>query len=78
MECLRKFWDFVLSDGLILIDDYYTWDGCSRALHDFLSDRKALERIRQAPSEHGAFITTLPTPSVICPDSQGTTKLITQ
>jgi len=58
MECLRKFWDFVLSDGLILIDDYYTWDGCSRALHAFLSE---LEGIRQAPSDHGAFITKLPT-----------------
>jgi O-methyltransferase len=60
MECLRKFWDFVLPDGLILIDDYYAWDGCSRALHDFLSNRKAPERIRQGPSDHVAFIKKLP------------------
>ena len=26
--CLRKFWDHILPNGLILIDDYYTWDGC--------------------------------------------------
>ena len=47
MLCLRKFWDHMVPNGLILIDDYYTWDGCSRAVHDFLSERKAPERISQ-------------------------------
>jgi O-methyltransferase len=46
--CLRKFWDFVLPGGVIIIDDYYDWDGCSRAVHDFLSERKATERINQS------------------------------
>lgn len=31
--------------GLIIIDDYYTWDGCSRAIHDYLSFHKRQERI---------------------------------
>ncbi len=47
MICLNKFWDDVLPGGLILIDDYYMWDGCSRAVHDFLSARKATERIQE-------------------------------
>ena len=47
MQCLEKFWDSVIPGGLILIDDYYTWDGCSRAFHDFLSSRKATEKVRQ-------------------------------
>jgi hypothetical protein len=47
MICLNKFWDDVLVGGLILIDDYYMWDGCSRAVHDFLSARKATERIQE-------------------------------
>ena len=47
MICLETLWDHVVPNGLILIDDYYTWDGCSRAIHDFLSSRKAAERIRQ-------------------------------
>ena len=47
LTCLRKFWEYVVPGGVILIDDYYTWDGCSRAVHDFLSERKATERIRQ-------------------------------
>jgi len=46
MVCLESFFDYVVPGGLILIDDYYAWDGCSRALHDFLSRRSAVERIR--------------------------------
>jgi O-methyltransferase len=44
--CLDNLFDRVAPKGLILLDDYYTWDGCSRALHDFLSRRSAVERIR--------------------------------
>lgn len=43
----EKLFDQVAPNGLILIDDYATWDGCSRATHDFLSQRKARERIQQ-------------------------------
>ena len=46
MVCLSHLFDFVTPGGLIVLDDYYTWDGCSRALHDFLSQRQAVERIR--------------------------------
>lgn len=45
MTCLTNLWDLVLPGGLILIDDYHAWEGCSRAVHDFLSSRKAVERI---------------------------------
>jgi O-methyltransferase len=47
MVCLEKFWDHILPGGVVLIDDYYIWDGCSRAVHDFLSRRQSSERIRQ-------------------------------
>jgi len=46
MVCLTRLYDYVAPGGLILLDDYYTWDGCSRAVHDFLSQRQAVERIR--------------------------------
>lgn len=46
MVCLTHLFDFVTPGGLILLDDYHTWDGCSRALHDFLSRRSATERIQ--------------------------------
>ena len=44
--CLDHLFDFVTPGGLVIIDDYYVWDGCSRALHDFLSSRSATERVR--------------------------------
>lgn len=46
MVCLDHLFDRVVPGGLILLDDYHTWDGCSRAVHDFLSRRSATERIR--------------------------------
>ena len=48
LDCLEALWDQVLPDGLVIIDDYLAWDGCTRALHDFLSTRKAAEGIRQS------------------------------
>jgi O-methyltransferase len=46
MVCLSHLFDFVAPGGLIVLDDYHFWDGCSRALHDFLSRRSAPERIQ--------------------------------
>jgi O-methyltransferase len=48
--CLQYLFEKVAEGGLIIIDDYYTWDGCSRAVHDFLSSRSARERIRSLNS----------------------------
>ena len=56
MTCLTHLWDAVVPGGLILVDDYHTWDGCSRAVHDFLSDRKAPERILQGRLDGVAMI----------------------
>ena len=56
MICLEKFWHHVLPGGLILIDDYHTWDGCSRAVHDFLSAKKSQDRILQGRIAGTAYI----------------------
>jgi O-methyltransferase len=45
MTCLRALYPYVSSGGLIILDDYYTWDGCSRAVHDFLSETSSTDRI---------------------------------
>jgi O-methyltransferase len=45
MTCLDALFDQVRPGGIIILDDYHQWDGCSRALHDFLSRRSAPERI---------------------------------
>lgn len=45
MVCLKHFYPKVVENGLILIDDYYVWSGCSRAVHDYLSETKSASRI---------------------------------
>ena len=46
-ECLNYLYEQVIPGGLIIFDDYYTWDGCSKAIHDFLSINKLPDRIKQ-------------------------------
>jgi O-methyltransferase len=58
--CLKKFWRHVLPNGLILLDDYYTWEGCTRAVHEFLASEGASERIEQGRISGAAFIRKLP------------------
>lgn len=48
MECLDCLYNQVNKGGIIIIDDYYTWDGCSSAVHDFLSKNKLLDKIKQS------------------------------
>lgn len=45
MQCLENLYDSVVIGGLIIIDDYYAWDGCTRAIHDFLSQNGIADRI---------------------------------
>jgi len=47
MDSLVHLYDHVVEGGLIILDDYYVWDGCTRAVHDFLSERKLPLRIRE-------------------------------
>lgn len=47
MDCLNNLYDHVEPGGLIIMDDYHTWDGCTRAVHDFISARKLAIRISQ-------------------------------
>lgn len=47
MCCLDNLYDYVAPGGVIIFDDYYAWDGCARAVHDFLSKRKLSDRICQ-------------------------------
>lgn len=47
MVCLENLYPLVAENGLIIIDDYYAWDGCSRAIHDYLSKNNLPLRIYQ-------------------------------
>lgn len=46
-DCLNYLYDRIESGGLLIIDDYYAWDGCALAVHDFLSSRRISDRIQK-------------------------------
>jgi O-methyltransferase len=49
MDCLTHLYPAVERKGVIIIDDYYTWEGCSKAVHDYLSSIKSSSRIHSSP-----------------------------
>ncbi len=49
MECLEHLYPKVSNGGLIVVDDYFMWDGCARAVHQYLGDRCIADRIRCTP-----------------------------
>jgi O-methyltransferase len=47
LACLEALYPHMSPDGIIILDDYYTWDGCSRAVHHFLAQHSYAARITQ-------------------------------
>lgn len=45
--CLVNLFPKLIRGGLVILDDYYTWDGCSRAVHDYLCETKSAARIHR-------------------------------
>ncbi|WP_168185976.1 TylF/MycF/NovP-related O-methyltransferase [Magnetospirillum sp. ME-1] len=56
MQCLRGLWDLVEPGGVVIIDDYIAFSGCSRAVHDFLSSISSISRISRTPRTEVAYI----------------------
>jgi O-methyltransferase len=48
MHCLNKFWERLLPGALVIVDDYYHWEGCRRSLHAFLAQRNETAAIYQS------------------------------
>lgn len=44
---LETLFKYVAQDGIVIVDDYYAWDGCSIAVHDFLSRHRLKARLTQ-------------------------------
>ena len=49
MVCLTHPFPLVAPGGLVIIDDYGGWVGCTRAVHDYLSSEQRTEGIRTTP-----------------------------
>ena len=47
MDTLNHLYGYVVRGGIIIIDDYYYWQGATRAVHDFLSAHKLPDQIHQ-------------------------------
>jgi len=56
MDCLTGLWDRVSPGGIVIVDDYDPWDGCARAVHDFLSRRGLASRIYRTPVTYVPYI----------------------
>lgn len=59
MCILRNLFDRVIPEGLVIIDDYYDWEGCARAVHEYLGETSASDRLRQAAG-HFAYLVKEP------------------
>lgn len=49
MTCLVNLWPVVAQGGVVILDDYCSWEGCRKALHDFLSQHDIDGIIRESP-----------------------------
>ncbi len=47
MVCLEHLFPKVIEGGIVVLDDYHTWDGCAKAVHDYLSKNKSSSRVYQ-------------------------------
>jgi O-methyltransferase len=47
IDCMENLYPKVSEGGLVLLDDYYYWDGFSKAIHDYLSKYKLPVRVNQ-------------------------------
>jgi O-methyltransferase len=45
MCCLVHLTRHLAPGAIVILDDYWTWDGCSKATHRFLADRDATARL---------------------------------
>ncbi|MDB5058466.1 MAG: hypothetical protein JWO59_1938 [Chloroflexi bacterium] len=49
LTCLENLYDSVAPGGFVIFDDYYTWDGCALAVHEFLGGRHLSHRLVADP-----------------------------
>jgi hypothetical protein len=52
---LRHLCPAVSEQGIVIVDDYYAWDGCARAVHEYLVHNDLPYRIKSLPYNFGAY-----------------------
>jgi len=51
--CLELLYDQIVDGGFVLLDDYYAYDGCAVAVHEFLGHRRLPHRIESVVGRWG-------------------------
>jgi hypothetical protein len=54
--CIDYLFPLVSDGGTLVIDDYYAWDGCAKAINEFVGTCEAPYRITSIRNCEGAFI----------------------
>jgi hypothetical protein len=54
MICLQHLWDRVSPGGIIQIDDYHAWEGCRKAVDEFMATRKIVAKLHRL--DDGAWL----------------------
>jgi O-methyltransferase len=54
-SCLEHLYDQVVEGGFVLFDDYYTFDGCAVAVHEFLGERRLPHRLESLYGRAGSY-----------------------
>jgi O-methyltransferase len=56
LVCLRHLFPLVAPGGVVLIDDYDTWEGCTRAVHEYLGETQAPEPLERGTDANVTFL----------------------
>ena len=54
-DCLNALFPKLRKGAPCIVDDYYAWDGCALALHEYFGTHRIASRIRAMPVLQGAF-----------------------
>lgn len=58
--CLEQLLPIVADQGIVIIDDYYAWDGCARAVHTYFGVNNLAYRLRSLEHFYGAYFVKNP------------------
>jgi O-methyltransferase len=72
LTCLKHLYPHVAPGGVVIIDDYWAWDGCARAVHEFVFKHAlgGVPRIRQYENDVYHFVKPSETSGCAAPERQ--------
>jgi O-methyltransferase len=56
MDVLSNLYPLVVRGGLVIFDDYYYWNGCAKAVHDFLSRLQLGDKTYQSNNTYAYLV----------------------